>query len=225
MGAWCFVEPYLEWVLDAGRRQVEARRAMPAARPRPRRRRALMSKHLAQLQSLPRRGVRGLRFDRDLRDSHGSATGRTRGHLMTIEIRVPTLGESVTEATIGRWFKKAGDAVSADEPLVELETDKVTARSQRARRRRARRDHREGRRDGRRSARCSAQISRRRAPPAKTAKHGCEARAPPQLPARRLTSAPRKRRACRRRPPPRRSPPTGPRSCCDRKAPASAGRC
>ncbi|MBY6240758.1 2-oxoglutarate dehydrogenase complex dihydrolipoyllysine-residue succinyltransferase [Methylosinus sp. Sm6] len=42
------------------------------------------------------------------------------------EIRVPTLGESVTEATIGRWFKKAGDAVAADEPLVELETDKVT---------------------------------------------------------------------------------------------------
>ncbi|VTZ52652.1 dihydrolipoyltranssuccinase [Methylocella tundrae] len=45
---------------------------------------------------------------------------------MTIEIRVPTLGESVSEATIGRWFKKAGDAVKADEPLVELETDKVT---------------------------------------------------------------------------------------------------
>ncbi len=42
------------------------------------------------------------------------------------EIRVPTLGESVTEATIGRWFKKAGDAVTVDEPLVELETDKVT---------------------------------------------------------------------------------------------------
>src|SRR6187455_3304631 len=42
------------------------------------------------------------------------------------EIRVPTLGESVTEATIGKWFKKAGDAVAADEPLVELETDKVT---------------------------------------------------------------------------------------------------
>src|SRR6267142_2609264 len=42
------------------------------------------------------------------------------------EIRVPTLGESVTEATIGRWFKKAGDAVAVDEPLVELETDKVT---------------------------------------------------------------------------------------------------
>ena len=42
------------------------------------------------------------------------------------EIRGPTLGESVTEATIGRGFKKAGDAVAVDEPLVELETDKVT---------------------------------------------------------------------------------------------------
>jgi len=42
------------------------------------------------------------------------------------QIRVPTLGESVTEATIGKWFKKPGDAVAVDEPLVELETDKVT---------------------------------------------------------------------------------------------------
>ncbi len=42
------------------------------------------------------------------------------------EVRVPTLGESVTEATIGRWFKQPGDAVAVDEPLVELETDKVT---------------------------------------------------------------------------------------------------
>jgi 2-oxoglutarate dehydrogenase E2 component (dihydrolipoamide succinyltransferase) len=42
------------------------------------------------------------------------------------EIRVPTLGESVSEATIGRWFKKIGETVRADEPLVELETDKVT---------------------------------------------------------------------------------------------------
>ncbi len=45
---------------------------------------------------------------------------------MTKDIRVPTLGESVTEATIAKWFKKEGDAVKADEPLVELETDKVT---------------------------------------------------------------------------------------------------
>jgi 2-oxoglutarate dehydrogenase E2 component (dihydrolipoamide succinyltransferase) len=45
---------------------------------------------------------------------------------MATEIKVPTLGESVTEATVGKWFKKAGDAVAADEPLLELETDKVT---------------------------------------------------------------------------------------------------
>ena len=45
---------------------------------------------------------------------------------MSIEIRVPTLGESVTEATVGKWFKQAGEAVKVDEPLVELETDKVT---------------------------------------------------------------------------------------------------
>ncbi|MGM0561916.1 MAG: 2-oxoglutarate dehydrogenase complex dihydrolipoyllysine-residue succinyltransferase [Pseudomonadota bacterium] len=45
---------------------------------------------------------------------------------MATEIKVPTLGESVTEATVARWLKKAGESVSADEPLVELETDKVT---------------------------------------------------------------------------------------------------
>ena len=45
---------------------------------------------------------------------------------MTKEIRVPALGESVTEATIAKWFKNVGDAVKVDEPLVELETDKVT---------------------------------------------------------------------------------------------------
>jgi 2-oxoglutarate dehydrogenase E2 component (dihydrolipoamide succinyltransferase) len=45
---------------------------------------------------------------------------------MAIEIRVPTLGESITEATVGKWLKKAGESVQADEPLVELETDKVT---------------------------------------------------------------------------------------------------
>src|SRR5512136_1302136 len=43
-----------------------------------------------------------------------------------VDIRVPTLGESVTEATVGKWFKQPGDAVAVDEPLVELETDKVT---------------------------------------------------------------------------------------------------
>jgi len=45
---------------------------------------------------------------------------------MTTEIRVPTLGESVSEATVARWMKQPGEAVAVDEPLVELETDKVT---------------------------------------------------------------------------------------------------
>jgi 2-oxoglutarate dehydrogenase E2 component (dihydrolipoamide succinyltransferase) len=45
---------------------------------------------------------------------------------MATEIRVPALGESVTEAIVGKWFKKPGETVKADEPLVELETDKVT---------------------------------------------------------------------------------------------------
>ena len=45
---------------------------------------------------------------------------------MATEIRVPTLGELISEATVGKWFKKAGEPVRADEPLVELETDKVT---------------------------------------------------------------------------------------------------
>ena len=45
---------------------------------------------------------------------------------MTTEIKVPPMGESVTEATVARWFKKEGDTVKRDEPLLELETDKVT---------------------------------------------------------------------------------------------------
>src|SRR5258708_3488561 len=49
-----------------------------------------------------------------------------RGQSMATDIKVPTLGESVTEATVARWLKKIGDAVAMDDPLVELETDKVT---------------------------------------------------------------------------------------------------
>src|SRR5438309_5458207 len=55
----------------------------------------------------------------------GMNTEKFRGPIMA-EIRVPTLGESVTEATIGKWFKHVGEPVAVDEPLVELETDKVT---------------------------------------------------------------------------------------------------
>jgi 2-oxoglutarate dehydrogenase E2 component (dihydrolipoamide succinyltransferase) len=45
---------------------------------------------------------------------------------MTVEITVPTLGESITEATVSQWFKKVGESVAVDEPILELETDKVT---------------------------------------------------------------------------------------------------
>ncbi|MBT4720485.1 MAG: dihydrolipoamide succinyltransferase, partial [Rhodospirillaceae bacterium] len=45
---------------------------------------------------------------------------------MATEITVPTLGESLSEATVATWLKSVGDAVQADEPILELETDKVT---------------------------------------------------------------------------------------------------
>src|SRR4051794_12697428 len=45
---------------------------------------------------------------------------------MATEIRVPTLGESIAEATVARWLKQPGETVERDEPVVELETDKVT---------------------------------------------------------------------------------------------------
>src|SRR5450631_3067729 len=45
---------------------------------------------------------------------------------MAIELTVPALGESITEAVVGKWYKKVGDPVKVDEPVVVLETDKVT---------------------------------------------------------------------------------------------------
>src|SRR6267154_5549102 len=45
---------------------------------------------------------------------------------MATEIKVPSLGESITEATVAKWLKRPGEAVAADEPIAELETDKVT---------------------------------------------------------------------------------------------------
>ena len=61
-------------------------------------------------------------------DTGGQGLPNTRGDeaVMAIEITVPTLGESVADATVARWIKTTGDAVAADEPVVELETDKVT---------------------------------------------------------------------------------------------------
>src|SRR5579863_2127095 len=77
-------------------------------------------------------GVDGGRADVAASRPAEAFSGRSAGLILGFEedamtdIRVPTLGESVTEATIGKWFKQPGDAVAVDEPLVELETDKVT---------------------------------------------------------------------------------------------------
>jgi 2-oxoglutarate dehydrogenase E2 component (dihydrolipoamide succinyltransferase) len=68
-------------------------------------------------------GLLARRQDVDARHKAGHDERRIKA---MAEIRVPTLGESVTEATIGKWFKHPGDPVAVDEPLVELETDKVT---------------------------------------------------------------------------------------------------
>ena len=75
---------------------------------------------------------------------------------MATEIKVPTLGESVTTATVARWLKKAGEAVAADEPLVELETDKVTVEVNAPAAGVMRIDQRGGGRRGRGRAPCSA---------------------------------------------------------------------
>ena len=79
----------------------------------------MMSKHLAPVDSIARTEALAANECNSADWPPGTDNNGT-------EISVPTLGESVTEATIGKWFKQAGDAVKADEPLVELETDKVT---------------------------------------------------------------------------------------------------
>ena len=119
MGAWSFVEPYLEWVLDQIGAQAPARRAMPAARPSASPATGLMSQAPGAAAGIPRRRARRLTLQRTRRQRKETDQWQPKSAF-------PTLGESVTEATVGHWFKKAGDAVKADEPLVELETDKVT---------------------------------------------------------------------------------------------------
>ncbi len=107
-GAWSFMEPNIEWVLTRIKakhtRPVYAGRAA-AASPAT----GLASKHKAEQAALVN----------DALTVEGTK-------VMSTEVRVPTLGESVTEATVATWFKKPGDAVAVDEMLCELETDKVT---------------------------------------------------------------------------------------------------
>ena len=140
MGAWFFVDTFLEWVLN----QIGAKHRRPRYAGRPaigvdRDRPDVEASGAAQ--GVPRRGA-GLRcsvmpglvpgihvFGAACSKTWMAGTSpamTTKVKDVMTEIRVPTLGESVTEATIGKWFKKPGDAVAVDEPLVELETDKVT---------------------------------------------------------------------------------------------------
>ena len=121
MGAWSFVAPRIEAVLKAvgmaQTRPVYAGRR-PAASPAT----GLYQQHVKEQATLIEAG------------DHRAATSRSRrqrrkpseGSAMTVEIRVPSLGELVTEATVAKWYKQIGDPVAADEPMVELETDKVT---------------------------------------------------------------------------------------------------
>ena len=126
---------------------------------------------------------------------------------MTIEIKVPALGESVTEATVGQWFKKPGEAVNADEPLVELETDKVSVevpapaagvladiRSRKARRSRVGACWAPSRKAPALAAQPAAKAPDGRSPPAAAPK--------PAAPA--APTAPRQSATCRRLPPPAR---------------------
>ena len=138
MGAWTFVQPNIERVLvKIGAKRTAAALCRPPGVGRDRD--GAHEQAHAGTEEAHRRSSR--------RDSRG-LTRFGKGDNTMIEIHVPALGESVTEATIGQWFKKEGEAVKADEPVVELETDKVTRRSAGAGRRRPPDDRRQARRDG-----------------------------------------------------------------------------
>ena len=135
MGAWSFVAPRIEAVLERiGMRQTRPTYAGRPAAASPAT--GLYQQHVREQTSLveaaltgePAEAV-GTAAERDRQRSgrrRGEERTGSRGGAMSVEIRVPSLGESVTEATVAKWFKQVGDAVNADEPIVELETDKVT---------------------------------------------------------------------------------------------------
>ena len=126
MGAWFFVDIFLQWILN----QISAKhRTVRYAGVRLR-----LQRRLARCRSISRNSSNSSMRHWDNIFLFGSTGERYRAagcggrevRQVMVDIRVPTLGESVTEATVGKWFKRAGDAVAVDEPLVELETDKVT---------------------------------------------------------------------------------------------------
>ena len=120
MGAWFFVAPRIENLMEAV--GIEQRRLVYAGR-KPSASPATGSHAPARARAAA--AGRG-RADRMTAGDRAAPARRSGSRAMSVEIRVPTLGESVTEATIAKWLKKAGDAVGVDEPLVELETDKVS---------------------------------------------------------------------------------------------------
>ena len=113
MGAWGFVDRRIEQVL-AGLDVA----AQAAALCRPRRGRLARPPACSSAMCRSRRSSSTRRWRRDAAAMSGCP--------MTVEIRVPTLGELVTEATVAKWLKQPGERVERDEPVVELETDKVT---------------------------------------------------------------------------------------------------
>ena len=119
MGGWFFVAPRIENLMEAV--GIAQRRLVYAGQQ------ALgLAGHRIARPARARAAPAG----RGCADCYDEAYGRLAASggepCMSVEIRVPTLGESVSEATIAKWLKKAGDAVAVDEPLVELETDKVS---------------------------------------------------------------------------------------------------
>ncbi len=121
MGGWTFVDPG-GWSSPSERLKIKAKRARYVGRPASASTAAgQMSRHMKELADLPRRSLR-LGFTRP--DKNRTTKNRT--PLPMADIMTPALGESVTEATVARWTKKAGEAVRKDEILVELETDKVS---------------------------------------------------------------------------------------------------
>ena len=118
MGGWTFVDPWLELTLAS--MKIKAKRARYVGRPASASTAAgLMSRHTEGTRDLPR--------PRRSPEATSATNRHTKepAYSMT-DIMTPALGESVTEATVARWAKKAGRAVKKDEVLVELETDKVS---------------------------------------------------------------------------------------------------
>ena len=126
-GAWFFVDALIEDALaEASAGSPDAARAMPdasSASPAT----GLAKRHKAQQEALVEHGAGACRWrsSRKRRISRKFKSPEKQRDMMVQEIKVPTLGESVTEATIGEWLKQPGEPVDGDEPIASLETDKV----------------------------------------------------------------------------------------------------